>query len=358
MRAFVTGSTGLLGNNLVRTLRAAGHEVRALARSKEKAAHELADTGAEVVIGDMAHVAGFADALTGVDVVFHTAAYFRESFGPGEHARNIDRINVDATLESAQAASTRGVRKMIDTSSAGIIGVKADGSAGDERTPASPLVEKSLYLGSKRKVELLLREFSRETGFFVASALPAWMWGPHDAGPTTSGQLVLDALTGKLPPAIPPGGMSVVDARDVATGMLRIAEHGRSGERYILSGRFADLGEILMELASLAARKPPTARMPLAVALAIAAVAQAWSRVTMRPSVLSLEGVRLMNECLVVSAAKARRELGFTARPLEQTLVDAVAWARSRLREPEFAARRLPRKPLVAARRRLARDRT
>jgi dihydroflavonol-4-reductase len=52
MRAFVTGSTGLLGNNLVRILLQAGHEVWVLARSKEKARRELGDTAARQVIGE------------------------------------------------------------------------------------------------------------------------------------------------------------------------------------------------------------------------------------------------------------------------------------------------------------------
>ncbi len=337
MRALVTGSTGLLGNNLVRTLLGAGHEVLALARSRDKAARELGDTRAHVVIGDMGDVGGFAEALSGVDVVFHTAAYFREYFAPGDHARTIERINVDATLELARAAQSRGVERMVDTSSAGIIGLRADGSPGDEQTPPWPRAERNLYLQSKRKVEPLLRAFARERGFFIASALPAWMWGPHDAGPTASGQLVFDALAEKLPPAVPPGGASVVDARDVAAGMLRIAEAGRSGERYILSGRFVDLGELMALLGARAGVKAPTTRLPFAGALALAAVAETWSRITGKPSVMSLEGIRLMNARLAVTAAKAERELGVTFRPLEDTLADTVAWAKERLREPVAA---------------------
>src|SRR6266550_7821408 len=60
MRAFVTGSTGLLGNNLVRTLHQAGHEVWALARSKEKAQQTLGDMAARIVVGDIRKVAEFA----------------------------------------------------------------------------------------------------------------------------------------------------------------------------------------------------------------------------------------------------------------------------------------------------------
>jgi dihydroflavonol-4-reductase len=333
MRAFVTGSTGLLGNNLVRRLLEDGHDVLALARSEDKAARELGDTRARIVIGDMTDVAGFADALSGVDWLFHTAAFFREYYAPGDHSAIVDRINVGATMELARAAHARGVRKMVDTSSSGIIGIEPDGSPGHEGTPPWSGVERNLYLKSKRTVEPFLRAFSAEKGLFIASALPGWMWGPHDAAPTASGQFAFDALAHKLPPAIPPGGSSVVDARDVAAGMLRIAEVGRSGERYILSGRFADLGEIVRELAVLTGAKAPARRIPFAGALTLAAGAEIWSRITGKPSVMSLEGIRVMHARLAVTAAKAERELGVTFRPFEETLADTVAWARTRLQE-------------------------
>lgn len=84
MRALVTGSTGLLGNNLVRTLPDAGHEVWALARSKEKARRELGGAAVQVVVGDIRNVADFAYDLRGIDVIFHTAAYFREYYLRGD----------------------------------------------------------------------------------------------------------------------------------------------------------------------------------------------------------------------------------------------------------------------------------
>jgi dihydroflavonol-4-reductase len=338
MRAFVTGSTGLLGNNLVRTLVGAGYEVLALARSKEKAQRQLGDTPARVVLGDMQDVAGFAGALDGVDVLFHTAAYFREYYTPGDHAAMIDLLNVKATMELAQAAQSRGVKKMVDTSSSGIIGLKPDGSPGDEETPMWPGARKNLYFDSKRKVEPLLRAFAKEKGFFIASALPAWMWGPHDAAPTPSGQIVLDAFAGKLPPAIPPGGSSVVDARDVAVGMLRIAQTGRSGERYILGGAFASLGEIVASLGALAGTNPPTIGIPYAGALAFAAISETWSRITRKPSAISVAAIRLMNARLTVTSAKAQRELGATFRPFAATLADTVAWIKANLADKSSPA--------------------
>ena len=49
--AFVTGATGLLGNNLVRLLVSRGVRVRALARSREKAAKQFGSLPIETVVG-------------------------------------------------------------------------------------------------------------------------------------------------------------------------------------------------------------------------------------------------------------------------------------------------------------------
>jgi dihydroflavonol-4-reductase len=333
MRAFVTGSTGLLGNNLVRTLLQGGYEVWALARSKEKARRELGDTAARIIVGDVRNVAEFAYDLRGTDVVFHTAAYFREYYEPGDHSNAIELTNVRGTMELARAAQATGVGKLIYTSSAGIIGLQPDGSPGDEQTPPWLGTMKNLYLKSKVRVEQLLREFSREKGLSIASVLPSWIWGPHDMGPTPSGKLVFDALAHKLPPMLPPGGSAVVDARDVAAGMLRIAEIGRSGERYILSGGFAELTDIVSNLAKLTGAKPPKRQIPLAAAVGLATVAETWSRIKGTPSPMSVEAIRLMNARLRVSSAKAEKELGVTFRPFAVTLSDTVSWARKAVQE-------------------------
>jgi dihydroflavonol-4-reductase len=332
MRAFVTGSTGLLGNNLVRILLEAGHEVWALARSKEKAQRELGDTSARLVVGDVRHVADFAYDLRDTDVIFHTAAYFREYYSPGDHSNAIELTNLRGTMDLAQAAHAMGVGKMIYTSSAGVIGSQPDGSPGNEQTPPWPGTVKNLYLDSKRRTEHLLGEFSREKEFFIASALPSWMWGPHDVGPTPSGQLVLDAIAHKLPPMVPPGGSAVVDARDVAAGMLRIAEVGDSGERYILSGGFVELADIIANLASLTGAKAPKKKIPFAAAVALAIAAETWSRITGTDSPMSVEAIRLMNARLCVTSAKSEKELGVTFRPFTTTLADTVSWALTRCR--------------------------
>src|SRR5260221_3369427 len=96
-KAVVTGATGLLGNNLVRQLVTEGVSVRALVRSQEKAKQQFDGLQVELVASDINRPETYAGALAGVDVVFHTAAYFREGFGGPQHAKHIYETNVAGT---------------------------------------------------------------------------------------------------------------------------------------------------------------------------------------------------------------------------------------------------------------------
>ena len=328
MRAFVTGATGLLGNNLVRALRAEGHAVRALVRSEAKARELLAGTGAEVVAGDMEDVPGFADALAGCNVLFHTAAYFREYYGAGDHWPKLEAINVRGTLALAEAAHARGLRRMVHTSSAATIGLRPDGGAGDEDTPPAPIAAGNLYLTSKIVAARRLSATCELLGLDLVQVLPGWMFGPWDAAPTGSGRFVLDFL-GRALPAVPPGGMNAVDARDVAAGMIRAAQRATAGSTYILGGPFTTLTGVADALAQVTGLRAPRWRMPYPAAWAYAKLAEAWARVTRRETLVTVAAVRMMHAELRVSSNKALRELRWRYRPLTETLRDEVAWYRT-----------------------------
>lgn len=325
MKAFVTGSTGLLGSNLVHQLVKSGYEVRALARSREKAAKLLDGSGAEIVIGDMENVAGFAAELKNVDVLFHTAAYFREYYGPGDHWGTLERINVTATIQLLEAAQRQGVKKVIYVSSSGVIGRTKDGRPGDESTPPDNMTLQNLYFKSKVAAEAAIAEFSKSHHLPIIQILPTAMFGPRDSAPTTMGRIVLDFLEGKLP-AIPPGGFSVVDARDVAQGMIQAVEKGKNGEHYLLSHSPLTMADIVEVLSKVTGIPGPTLRIPYPAALAFAWFSETRARLTGVPSAVTINGVRTLHAGNSVHADKAKRELGATFRPFEDTLRDEVEW--------------------------------
>jgi dihydroflavonol-4-reductase len=325
MRAFVTGATGLLGNNLVRALRARGHDVVGLVRSDAKARQLLGDTDASWIVGDVREPSRFAQALEQRDVFFHTAAYFRESYQPGDHADALADVNVRGTLALLALADERGLRKFVHVGAGGIIGTKADGQPGDEDTQPPTFALENPYFKSKVEGDAKVRSFVPKNGLEVVEILPGWMWGPGDAGPTGSGQLAKDFLSRKLP-GIPPGGANVVDARDVANAMIAAAEKAPHGSRYIVAGPSMTLGDVIATLERVSGVHGPFMRIPYPVALGFAAVSETWARMTGKPTLITRDGVKTMHANIRISSARAERELGVTFRQFEQTARDVLGW--------------------------------
>ncbi|MCU0511477.1 MAG: NAD-dependent epimerase/dehydratase family protein [Anaerolineae bacterium] len=324
MRAFVTGGTGLLGSNVVSLLLAQGHEVLVLARSAAKAA-QLLPAGVTVLTGDMADVPAFAHHLAGVDVVFHTAAYFREYFSTGDHRARLEQINVQATMQLLNAAEAQGVKKVIYVSSSGVIGLKPGGLPGDETTPPDAHTHSNLYFHSKVLAEEAISAWLQTHRLPVVLILPTAIFGPGDSGPTGAGQMILDALTGRLP-AIPPGGLSVVDVREVAQAMVNAVERGRSGERYIINHRYYSIGEILALLERLTGIPGPRLPLPYPLALLVATGSELVSRLTGTEPQITVNAIRTLGLRREVRTDKAQRELGIQTRPFEETLRDEVDW--------------------------------
>ena len=260
--AFVTGSTGLLGNNLVRALAEAGWVVRALARTEEKAKkqfNEMIDV--EIVIGDLNDVSRFSRYLDGVDVVFHVAAFFRDNYKGGSHWAELERINVKATAELLRAAYAFGVRRFVQTSSIAVLN-GAPGMLIDESCERRP-EDADDYYRSKILADQEVKHFlATHPDMFGVFVLPGWMWGPGDIGPTSSGQVALDTVMGKLP-GLTPGSFSVVDARDVASAMIEAETSGQCGERYLAAGRHMTMRDLIPLIGKVAEVRTPTRELPL-----------------------------------------------------------------------------------------------
>lgn len=329
MKAFVTGATGLLGNNLVRLLVARGYEVKALVRSKEKAQKLLGDVkNVEFIQGDMENVAGFAEALQDCDVLFHTAAYFREYYQPGDHWSKLKKINIDGTIELFEATEKYGVKKAIHVSSGGVIGEDDSKGVADETTTASGLALENLYFRSKVETEKAIANFLKTHTMPVVMILPGWMFGPGDAAPTSAGQLVQDFLGRKLPGVVN-GGATIADARDVAGAMIEAVTKGKNGERYIVGGKLHTVPEVMKTLEKVSGVPGPKLRIPTPIALTIAWLSQTVARLTGGTTLLTVSGIKTIANPHQISSEKAARELGAKFRPLEDTLRDTVNWYKS-----------------------------
>ena len=322
MRALVTGATGFVGAAVARALLREGWEVRALAR-KGSDRRNLQHIAVEVVEGDLADCGSLARALGGCEGLFHVAADYRlGAFDP----QQLYETNVEGTRNILNAAREAGVRRVVYTSSVATIGIPKDGTPGTEASPSTLADMIGHYKRSKYLAEEVAREAAR-AGMAVVIVNPSTPVGPGDVKPTPTGQLVFDAAAGRMP-AYVDTGLNIVHVDDVANGHLLAYHHGRVGERYILGGQDMTLREILIEIARLVGRKPPSVRLPSSVVMPIAYVAEAFARVTGRSTRITVEGVRMARKVMFFSSAKAARELGYQWRAPTQAFVDAIEWFR------------------------------
>ena len=326
--AFVTGSTGLLGNNLVRTLLEEGFLVRALVRNLKKAEQQFSNlSGVEIIEGDVQAVETFADALMGVDVLFHTAAYFRDSYTGGAHWDSLYKTNVEGTLSLLKAAYAGGIRRLIHTSSIATLKGPQGGGAVNE-TMLRREEDADDYYKSKILTDKTIDSFIAEhPDFKVTFVLPAWMHGPGDLGPTSAGQFALDFMNGRLPGIID-SSFSFVDARDVAKAMISAVENGRSGERYLAAGRSMTMAEIYKVMEKVSGKVGPKNKIPMALLWVVGGFNEIYARITKKPVLVGLASVRVLvneREHSQFDHAKSARELGITFRPVEDTLADVLA---------------------------------
>jgi dihydroflavonol-4-reductase len=324
VRALVTGATGFVGAAVARALLSAGWQVRALVRGSSDR-RNLQGLPMEIAVGDLTDCASLDRAIADCPVLFHVAADYR--LGTREPSQ-LYRCNVEGTRNILLAARHAGVDRIVYTSSVATIGLPKDGAPGLEDTPVALTDMIGHYKRSKYLAEQLVRDAAR-TGVPVVIVNPSTPVGPGDVKPTPTGQMVLDAASGRTP-AYVDTGLNIVHVDDVATGHLLAYQRGRPGERYILGGQDMTLQEILMQIAGLVGREPPRIRLPHAAVLGVAFVAEAFAKVSGRSTRISVEAARMSEKRMFFSSAKAIDELGYRWRPPIEAFADAVRWFRGR----------------------------
>ena len=323
MKTLITGATGFVGSAVLRKLVSVGHDVRALVRPQSDR-RNLLELPVEIVHGDLRDRSSLEKAVKGCSVLFHVAADYR-FWVP--HPDELYEVNVTGSRNIVLAAADAGVERIVYTSSVAVLGSNKDESPADEETPVTLADMIGHYKRSKFLAEAEIRELVKSRGLPVVIVNPSTVVGPRDIKPTPSGRMIIDAASGRMP-AYVDTGLNFVHVEDVAEGHLLALERGRVGERYILGGTNLTLKEALSEIASIAGRKPPRIRLPHNLVLAVAAIAEAWSRVSGKEPWVNLTSVRLARKKMYFSTEKAQLELGYRPRPIREAFRDAIDWYR------------------------------
>ncbi len=313
----VTGGTGFLGTHLVGQLRDLGAAVRIFAL-EPAASHPLRQRpDIDCDWGDLLDAAAVRRAVSGCDIVFHTAGTVAV-WGPA--LWRMHAVHRDGTRH-VLAGCDPGAR-VVHTSSIVAVGASLDGRPLTEDSPFNLDGLAIDYVRAKRAAEQEALASDRD----VVVTNPGYLLGPDDPEGSIMGHMCVRAWKGQLP-AAPPGGFSLVDVRDVATGHLLAAEHGQSGRRYILAGENLSLREFLVKLARVAGHRPRALpQLPLSLMRIASIIAEGRARLTGREPYPSFQHVRLNRWYWYVRSDRARCELGYCPRPLPETLADTYEW--------------------------------
>ena len=321
----VTGANGHLGYNLVRLLVARGEPVRAMTRISADVA-PLRRLGVELVHGDVLDAAAVDRAVAGTGRVYHTAAGFLMWSKDPERA--IIASSVVGTRHVMQAAARAGVDKVLYVSTGGTVGFA--------RRPEDRLTEASynhaphtLYFKGKIAAEREAFAIGAAQKLPVTAINPGFILGPRFWKPSESTRQVVDILNQGLPLYFD-GGFGTVDVEDVAEGAMRAMDHGRDGERYIVSGDNVTVKGLADLVAELAGVPPPRWRAPLPVFRAIATVAELVGRATgRRPLIDRAQVDEFGGTYAYFDCSKAQHELGYRWRDARTTVARTIAWALS-----------------------------
>ncbi len=256
----VTGGTGFIGRHLVRELVGTGIGVRVFCRSARKA-EALFGSTVDLVEGDLSRSDAVRAACRGIGVAYHVAGLYR--FGARHRAALWD-VNVEGTRSVLDAARRAGVGRVIHCSTAGILAARGR-LLTHQDLPAKPPAGCRYKISKWNGEQLALR--AAASGFPVVIGSPTAPIGTGDERPTPTGQMILDLMQGRFP-ACSRTGLNVIGVKDVARGLMAVAERGQRGERYVLGHQNLWLEEFLARVAACLDRRAPRAWVPWVVVAA------------------------------------------------------------------------------------------
>jgi len=316
----VTGASGHVGNVLVRELVNAGEKVRALVLPQEKT-NSIDGLDIEYVEGNVLDPDSLDRAMQGIERVYHLAGII--SICPGQEDI-MYRVNVHGTRNVANAALKAGVKRMVHVSSIHALKPLPHGITIDETAPIAIDRPLGTYDRTKAEGTLMILDAVKR-GLDAVIVCPTGIIGPNDYLKSEMGQTILNFTHRKLHMLID-GAYDFVDVRDVAKGIILAMNHGRTGEIYILAGNHIKINEIKAITQNITGIHTPAVILPYKIARALSKVMEQFYRVTHTTPRFTSYALETVNNNSIVSYANAQRELGYTPRPLRETIRDIIDW--------------------------------
>ena len=314
----VTGGSGHIGANLCRHLVSTGHSVRVLINRTKKS---LEGIPLDKIPGNLMDKQSLESLVDGSDIVIHLAATISIN-GMADH--DLLASNIEGTRNLLEVIKRIPIKRFIHFSSIHALVQEPFEEILDESRILA-LDDKILYNRTKAMSEKLVIE-AFEKGLDGLIINPTSVIGPYDFGPSLMGRALIQICKNKLPGLVA-GGYDWVDVRDIVSGTVSSIYKGRTGERYLLSGKWVALPDLVKIIASYYNIKNNWTILPYWLAELGIPFLKAYARMRRIKPLYTAESLNILKHShRMISCDKARKELGYSPRPLEKTLKDTIEW--------------------------------
>jgi dihydroflavonol-4-reductase len=326
-KAIVTGAAGHIGYNVAKVLLAKNYEIHLLIRSSNVNILELEKAGAIIHSCNLFEPTTYSHIIKDADVLFHLAAENTTSMSNASRViENTDKL----TQTVLNACLDNNVKSVIYTSSVVVIGRSSNASRPLNEKDVNAFAE-SPYVMGKMLAEKFVEQLIKEKNADIRRVYPSWAVGPGDTKLTPPHKVITEFLE-KGAPVYFDGGVSIADVEEIAKGHVAAYEKGRPGENYILSGENVTFKRFYEILCANSRQKMPALKMPKFVILAASWIFTKLFRLIGKEFPISPEYAEsVVGNFSWYDCSKAKNELGYETKPVEDILRNAVMEANRRM---------------------------
>lgn len=317
-RISVTGASGHVGACLCRDLIERGYQVKVLLHNDSRGFQNL---NIEVIEGDLLKKSTLKKLTDNSDIVIHLGAVISLN---GINRKKVINTNVEGTRNILESSVESGISRFIHFSSIHALESNPTDQPIDESRPLITS-SKMLYETTKAESERLVAK-AVKSGLDAVTLNPSAIIGPCDYKPSYLGQAIIKMAQNKLPVLVQEG-YNWVDVRDVSNAAISAITKGRKGERYIIAGNWHSLKEISEMISRITGKKTPGLIFPTSIAKLGVPFIKMYSKIVNEEPLYTYNSLDILkNSNKNVSCLKAEKELGYSSRPLFETLKDTLKW--------------------------------
>ena len=324
MKILVTGGAGFIGSHVVKQLLEKGEDVRVLHLPNERL-DNLKGLNVELMPGNVLNKEEVLKAVKGCNKVYHLAAVY--AFWMKNPQVMFD-VNIKGTENVMDACISEGVEKVVYTSSVARFAGQGEGKVITEDSDFGLMKTGELYALSKYLSHEVVEDYAAK-GLNVSLVCPVLPIGPGDIAPTPTGKYFIEII--KLPIAFYSDTITnSADVRDIANGHILAMDKGQKGRSYVLGGmKDTHMKEFVDTCLKISGKRKLVVKLPKEAFIALGYLMEIYADFISHEAPMVTSRAAKANVLnMQVDSSRAVNELGYTCRPIENSIRDAINWFR------------------------------